>query len=429
MRSLFDYPGTYLPQIDRSVSRTARVWCVCGMLWLVAGMAAYLLEGYRLMSPLGLFAGQVWGSAGVLDQVAESILIYGWGVSMCMGVALLLICKDRKLPLNSLSHAGAWLWQGCVLIGVVSLISLSGSGIEGMSFPSWVWPGLILAAAPSFGSIVSSFMNEEQELSDCLVFMSILLGGVILVLGWLLVFVVDIPPYYKGLAALMTRSGWVIAVLFGVGAGSSMKARTTMGRVVVLIGFCLLLGAGTGFELARPGMPWGSGCIPLLVKSVIMISCLFILRRAWDMRGDFSRIMVLLAVVLSGFSWNGDISLLAYAVGVLGMGSLWVLYDNVPRCSGSDWKGRARYGNVLKACLFVFVGGIFLNGELGAMIGDKLGDRVIVRYIGDVVLSGIVLIAFIPLLIQVVLVWSGLGVRNSESLPLISEQKGGAREE
>jgi cytochrome c oxidase cbb3-type subunit 1 len=152
--------------LDQSARTPILFFIVTSVLWLVLGSILGLLVSIKFHSPdfLGTQAALTFGK---LRPLHLNIIIYGWLSPAALGVAMWLVPRLTKVPLQTTKvlFAAGVLWNVGVILGCVGLLFGLNDGLEWLEF--W-WPfKIILAVAgaliaiPLFRTI---YLSREEHL-------------------------------------------------------------------------------------------------------------------------------------------------------------------------------------------------------------------------------------------------------------------------
>lgn len=429
---LYAHPFAFCPQSPVSLSRSARVWCLGGAVWMAAGLFFLLLSFVKtgIYPEWGVFCSAM--NPGILRQVAVALLIYGWGMPTMWGIALLLLGRGSSFD-PAWTRAGAWGWNCLVFGGAAAVLSGNGSGISAMPFPAAVWPALVLAVVPVFLLIARVPDNDSRMwgVKGKLSFMSALLGVFYLAGGTVSVFFVSLPAYFRTLAAECTTFGLASGILVAFALAIHLPERRERRRYewgYVLSWLVFVLTQSFLFMGLRSGMvdKW----VFILLALPGFWSALFLAgRRFGSLKGKWPGIYWLMAGcwILWGFwyflyapsavssefaevpgAWL--VYLLILMMGPFACFSALFLYQKVPSCTGRDWLSRRG----LVCPLLCWMGGmIFYYVGMFVAAGRSSEEPVFIywreqSWVGTIsvlmLLAGVMIFA-----IHLALVWSGGG--------------------
>lgn len=162
-------------------------------------------------------------SFGRLAPAADAAFVYGWCSTACLGVAVWIIARlsGRASPGTSLVSFGALLWNGGVLIGVVSILLGKQRPFNGLEFPFAaflvMFVGLCLV---SVWLAITYYSDSNPSLSVMFVSGGVAWLGWSLLTGNLLVASHSVTGVVQQLAATWVSSGtvwlWIVPVILGV---------------------------------------------------------------------------------------------------------------------------------------------------------------------------------------------------------------------
>lgn len=384
MTNLYEYPSAFLSETPRSLSRAARVWCLGGVFWMLVAAGLFLLSYARmggLASEWGAFCPA--GNPGILRQAAFALLVYGWGVPLMFGLSLLICCRDSRWN-SDWSRAGAWGWHAVILWGVVSVLGGWGSGISMMPFPFAVWPVLIMACVPTVFFVLCFLWGKSHTLSarESLSGMSVLLAFFYLLGGVFFVFVNPLPAFYRTLAAECTTYGLSFGVCCSFVLSAFIKGDSGTKRPLLFSAYFVFVLAQTllftGFRTGA-GSPYIIGAAQFLG----LVAAIYLCRQGDKMeksgKNIFVSLLLLLGMGMLGFlyfqtymgnEFAGSERGLSYFMimmgGVFSLLSAFLLYAEVPRCTGRDWFSRRALSYPLylwQAGIIVFIVGMIVVGK------------------------------------------------------------------
>lgn len=152
--------------LDQSATTPILLFMISSVLWLVLGSIFGLLVSFKFHAPEFL-GTQALLTFGKLRPLHLNIIAYGWLALAALGVALWLVPRLTKVPLQhvkTLSAAGL-LWNAGVILGCVGILFGYTDGLEWLEF--W-WPiDILLAVAgamvalPLFRTI---YLSKEKHL-------------------------------------------------------------------------------------------------------------------------------------------------------------------------------------------------------------------------------------------------------------------------
>lgn len=418
MKSLFKYPASYPPRLDACACSAARFWFLGGLLWLGVALAAFLGAAIKVSWAPGWASGSPATSIGVLRQIGECALLYGWGLPSMFGISLLLSAGEGFRS-DSLDKAGAWIWHFCIAWGLIALGLLKGSGIAGMPFPAYLWPVLILAALPVCRSRFNEYFSFRGEISlpRNIIFSSHLLALLLLTGGFVYVFLAGTHPYYVGLAAKSVQSGLALAVLGGFALVCADSRSGFVTRIPLAAGTGLYI-LCTAFimmiEFAAPGGPWNfyeyAPDLTYLARLVIVLSILMLGARKKILSG-------LVALILVSLWGRMDLWMLLLMIlfGGLGSSCSRVTAVLLPRCRGCDWISRDLMKKTMKAfrIWLVFWLVVVTLDHFNVTRGWMSGSAWIYGFAVNMMLF-LALVVYAVFGIQILLVWLGGGRLNAQ---------------
>lgn len=135
--------------IDRSVKGPVLFLFANAAMWLLASTVMGLIASIKLVSPDFLDKDWLWFlNYGLIQPAHMAALVYGWAMQAGLGVAVWLLARRSGAPLTggagTMVVAGVF-WNIGVSLGVIGILSGSGTALQWLEFPSFVWPILIIS--------------------------------------------------------------------------------------------------------------------------------------------------------------------------------------------------------------------------------------------------------------------------------------------
>ena len=115
-------------------------------LWLLFGSFMALLHSVKLHGS-GLLASDPMLTYGRVRAVADTAVLYGFGIPAALGTGLWLLCRmgETKLVGPAVVAVGALGWNAAVAAGVWAILRGGGSGYEAFEMPRAIAPLLLLS--------------------------------------------------------------------------------------------------------------------------------------------------------------------------------------------------------------------------------------------------------------------------------------------
>jgi cytochrome c oxidase cbb3-type subunit I len=135
--------------IDRSVKQPVLFLFANAALWLLASTVLGLLASIKLVDPDFLDADWLWFlNYGRLQPAHVNALVYGWALQAGLGVSIWLIARRSGIVMEK--GAGTIItatifWNIGVTLGLLGILFGSGTSLQWLEFPTYVWPLLLLA--------------------------------------------------------------------------------------------------------------------------------------------------------------------------------------------------------------------------------------------------------------------------------------------
>jgi len=153
-------------------------------LWLIAGLALYAL-GFSKFSQL-LDALQVCElSAGIVLMAAKACVLYGWALPLSGICVLAMLSGKSAVPCKPLLYSVVYLvYNFCVVLGVLGIISAKGSGLNALVLPDYTWVAVWLCLLLMFAPAVANLLKSGAKLllaSDKLLLAALI--GVVWIVG------------------------------------------------------------------------------------------------------------------------------------------------------------------------------------------------------------------------------------------------------
>lgn len=444
MTKLYEYPSAFPSETPRSLSRAARVWCLGGIFWMLVAAGLFLLSYARiggLATEWGAFCPA--GNPGILRQAAFTLLVYGWGVPLMFGLSLLICGRDSRWN-PDWCRAGAWGWHAVILWGLVAVLGGWGSGISMMPFPFAVWPVLIMAGVPTVFFVLCSLRRKPHTLSarESLSGMSVLLAFFYLLGGVLFVFVTPLPAFYRTLAAECTTYGLSLGVCCSFVLSAFVKDNSGKKCLLLLSAYFVFVLAQTLiFTSFRTGA--GSPYIIGVALFLGLVAAIYLSRQGGEMEKSPKNIPVsvwfLLGMGMLSFLYfytymgneftgveRGLLYFMIMMGGVFAPLSAFLLYTEIPCCTGRDWFSRRALSYPLylwQVGILVFIVGMIVVGT-GAGASNILSPQywqaqALVGSLSFLLwLGGSLLFA-----LHVLLVWTGWGRISGRMILSLNEDE------
>ena len=117
---------------------------VCGLAWLLAGLA--LLLGASILQHQPAWGGCEYFGYGKMAAAARVALIYGFAVPTGLAVGLWVLFRSAGTNVRTglAVAAGSVIWNLGVISGVAGIIAGEGTGLRGFEFPAYTG-GILLA--------------------------------------------------------------------------------------------------------------------------------------------------------------------------------------------------------------------------------------------------------------------------------------------
>ncbi|MCE9519639.1 MAG: cbb3-type cytochrome c oxidase subunit I, partial [Verrucomicrobia bacterium] len=153
--------------IDRSVKWPVLFLFANAAMWLLAATLMGLLSSIKLYAPEFLDGAWLsWLNYGRLQPAHMNALIYGWAMQAGLGVAIWLVARRTGTVLQrgagTLVTAGVF-WNIGVTLGVVGIFSGSGTSLQWLEFPVWVWPLMLTAFLMIAWRLVAMFLAAPRS--------------------------------------------------------------------------------------------------------------------------------------------------------------------------------------------------------------------------------------------------------------------------
>jgi cytochrome c oxidase cbb3-type subunit 1 len=403
-----DYSTRSVPlnEIEASLRLPMLHGLVAAMIWLTVGTVFHLISVSQLLSP-GWFADCVWLTHGKASVVADSALLYGFGIQMVTTLGLYISCRmSRKALRHPFSYlvAGKF-WNLGVLIGVVGIFAGDASGFEFLALPVYSSAVLFLSfLVMSLKNLLVIHYRSEREFYPAQLFQAAGMFWFLWVLATAIV-VLQLQPvsgvaqfvvnkwYVNGVFQLVLGAGGVALLTYFV---PQIAQRPLYSRELAVTTFwTLLFVAGwTGLSGRWPLPAWMSGVSGCAAFLLAVPLATFVWNTWRTLIPDLSKVVsnpvgsLLIVGTLSyalwltsemflGFAGVSDLlrethfesareALLLY--GFVGSTAFGVMMLVVPRLTGVDWSvGSSRL--IFQTTL----AGLVLNVGGSAIAGLKQG--------------------------------------------------------
>jgi cytochrome c oxidase cbb3-type subunit 1 len=132
-------------------------------LWLLFGSLMALLHSVKLHGS-ALLASDPMLTYGRVRAVADTAVLYGFGIPAALGTGLWLLCRlgNTKLVGPMVTAIGALGWNAAVAAGVWAILRGGGSGYEAFEMPRAVAPLLLLSYILIGVCAIRTFMQRES---------------------------------------------------------------------------------------------------------------------------------------------------------------------------------------------------------------------------------------------------------------------------
>jgi len=152
--------------LDQSATMPILLFIVTSIFWLVLGSIFGLLVSFKFHAP-DFLGAQALLTFGKLRPLHLNIITYGWLSPAALGVAMWLVPRLTKVPLQNtrILYASGILWNIGVLLGCVGILFGITDGMEWLEF--W-WPiDILLAVAGAMVAIPlfrTIYLSKEKHL-------------------------------------------------------------------------------------------------------------------------------------------------------------------------------------------------------------------------------------------------------------------------
>jgi len=255
-----------------------------------------------------------WASHGFSS---EFLMLVRWGTGFAVFVAFYLLTRRVSL------RTSRWLVQSGVAICWTAAIFLYYLSVRYIPLMDAT---LLLNTSALFAPLLAWIFTGKRE--PPLVWAGLAIGfiGVLIVLG-------PGPEMFQPIALVALASGWLMAMrIFLISQlGDEPKQRTTFYSLAVGLGVILLLLAGTGFPIARPG--WEemlftpSEMAQPLFADAALIAAVVIL-------GVMSLLQPLLTAWSLDYASVGQIGPFRYTAVVMAAAIDWLVWNQLPTWTG-----------------------------------------------------------------------------------------------
>lgn len=116
--------------IDPRFARLVHKYILSGVVWLLLGTAAGLLDAFRFHNP-EMFATS-WLSFGRVRPIHTGMVLFGWASLALLGISLYVVPRSCKTNIYSLKAARAslWLWNIGLTLGTIALAAGQNNGSQ-----------------------------------------------------------------------------------------------------------------------------------------------------------------------------------------------------------------------------------------------------------------------------------------------------------
>ncbi len=370
--------------IDRSVRLPVLFLFANAAMWLLGATIMGLVASVKLYAPEFLDRSHLWFiNYGRLQPAHMNALIYGWAIQAGLGASLWLMARRCGAVLEKGAGTlvtAAVFWNIGVTLGELGILFGSGTALQWLEYPAYVWPVLLVAFLMIAWRVVGMFANSRIErgfmitpwylVGACFWFPWIYITANLLLNHWSL----HAPLGAIGAGINAWYVNTLIMLFFvPVGLGScyyfipKITGKPIASYQLAVIGFWSLaaLGGWTGFQkyMCGPLPAWmpgigGTAAIFMLLPAGIvglnhhltttgehgMIQTSPTLR--FTFVGSFSYLLASLVAALLGTFWTGSTMQFTYAehgfhllaiYGFFSMTMFGAIYYIVPRLTGCEW--------------------------------------------------------------------------------------------
>lgn len=370
--------------IDRSVRIPVLFLFANAAMWLLGATIMGLVASVKLYAPEFLDRSYLWFiNYGRLQPAHMNALIYGWAIQAGLGASLWLMARRCGAVLEKgvgTLVTAAVFWNIGVTLGELGILFGSGTALQWLEYPAYVWPLLLAAFLMIAWRLVGMFANSRIErgfmitpwyvAGACFWFPWIYITANLLLNHWSL----HAPLGAMGAGINAWYVNTLIMLFFvPVGLGAcyyfipKITGKPIASYQLAVIGFWSLaaLGGWTGFQkyMCGPLPAWmpaigGTAAIFMLLPAGIvglnhhlttagehgMIQTSPTLR--FTFVGSFSYLLASLVAALLGTFWTGSTMQFTYAehgfhllaiYGFFSMTMFGAIYYIVPRLTGCEW--------------------------------------------------------------------------------------------
>jgi len=143
--------------IDRSLRHPVMFFMTSGAAWLAVSIILGIISSAKVHSP-GFLSCCSWLTYGRVFPAHINAFIYGWGFQAAFAVIIWLMARlsRKECTASGLILTAGHVWNLGVFLGLVGILSGSGTGLPWMEFPAFAWPVLL---ACYFAIVIWSFIQ------------------------------------------------------------------------------------------------------------------------------------------------------------------------------------------------------------------------------------------------------------------------------
>ncbi|MDB6053792.1 MAG: hypothetical protein JWN25_1315 [Verrucomicrobiales bacterium] len=267
-------------QIDASLRAQLMLLISSASIWGVVAGFLGLIAGIKLIIP-GFWNDCAWITYGRIQPAASNALLFGFAIQAGFAVLLWLVCRlgARTLASGWTVLVGTKLWNLGVLVGTFGILSGDSTNLEGLEFPKYTVPILVLGYLMIGVSALMTFASRNRR--ELYVSQWYLLGAIFW-FPWIYGTVAYLAVFHpmRGvvtpLLAAWFRNGvstlWLsplgIAVLYYF--IPKITGRILYSRYLALVGFWVLAFSGAWATL-QIGAPVPAWIVSVTVASSILL--------------------------------------------------------------------------------------------------------------------------------------------------------------
>lgn len=149
---------------DASSALPAFAWITGGVVWLVLASIAGLISSIKLHQPDWL-TEQAWLTFGRLRVMHLTGVGYGWSSMVGIGVALWMLPRLLKTPLQGAKYAlwGALIWNVGVILGENAIAHGFSAGMEWLEIPSQIGILFVIGGGLAAVPLLKTFVNRKVD--------------------------------------------------------------------------------------------------------------------------------------------------------------------------------------------------------------------------------------------------------------------------